>query len=217
MVSVYQSAKLVAALSRVARVTAGLAESNGSLPPAGFVTHVTCRLTAKNQDQHRNHTLGNRVRATFTFISHTIFRWSCFALPHLLRPEATVPLPVPLLTPRTREWFLSYEHTRAVHSTITEPNSSSWTPVWTGASGYVCPVLVERQPSRFRFDAANQVATRRLTGSSCRRSARVSSGHVLWILLYRDRSFVRLGNAADEKVTQGGSKKEAVDFKRICR
>ena len=30
---VHQAAKLVAALSRVARVTAGLAESNGSLPP----------------------------------------------------------------------------------------------------------------------------------------------------------------------------------------
>jgi len=30
---VYQGAKLVAALLRVARVTAGLAESNGSLPP----------------------------------------------------------------------------------------------------------------------------------------------------------------------------------------
>ena len=30
--SVHQAAKLVAALSRVARVTAGLAESNGSLP-----------------------------------------------------------------------------------------------------------------------------------------------------------------------------------------
>ena len=33
-------------------------------------THVTCRLTAKNRDQLRNPTLGNRVRATFTF---TIF------------------------------------------------------------------------------------------------------------------------------------------------
>ena len=33
--SVHQAAKLVAALLRVARVTAGLAESNGSLPP-GF-------------------------------------------------------------------------------------------------------------------------------------------------------------------------------------
>ena len=30
--------------------------------------HVTCRLTAKNRDQLRNHTLGNRVWATFTFI-----------------------------------------------------------------------------------------------------------------------------------------------------
>ena len=32
--SVHQAVKLVAALLRVARVTAGLAESNGSLPPA---------------------------------------------------------------------------------------------------------------------------------------------------------------------------------------
>ena len=31
--SVHQAAKLVAALLRVARVTAGLAENNGSLPP----------------------------------------------------------------------------------------------------------------------------------------------------------------------------------------
>ena len=31
--SVHQAAKLVAALLKVARVTAGLAESNGSLPP----------------------------------------------------------------------------------------------------------------------------------------------------------------------------------------
>jgi len=32
------------------------------------MTHVTCRLTAKNQDQFRNSTLGNRVWATFTFL-----------------------------------------------------------------------------------------------------------------------------------------------------
>ena len=31
------------------------------------MTHVTCRLTAKNRDQPRNPTLGNRVSATFTF------------------------------------------------------------------------------------------------------------------------------------------------------
>ena len=34
------------------------------------MTHVTCRLTAKNRDQLRNSTLGNRVRATFTFVRH---------------------------------------------------------------------------------------------------------------------------------------------------
>ena len=33
------------------------------------MTHVTCRLTAKNRDQLRNPTLGNRVWATFTFFS----------------------------------------------------------------------------------------------------------------------------------------------------
>ena len=31
------------------------------------MTLVTCRLTAKNRDQLRNPTLGNRVWATFTF------------------------------------------------------------------------------------------------------------------------------------------------------
>ena len=33
------------------------------------MTHVTRRLTAKNRDQLRNPTLGNRVRAAFTFLS----------------------------------------------------------------------------------------------------------------------------------------------------
>jgi len=61
--SVHQAAKLVATLLRVAGVTAGLVESNGSLPP-----HVTCMLTAKNRDQLRDPTLGNRVWATFTFL-----------------------------------------------------------------------------------------------------------------------------------------------------
>ena len=64
--SVHQAATLVAALLRIARVTAGLAGSNGSgQPTVGFMTHVTCRLTAKNRDQLRNSTLGNRVWATF--------------------------------------------------------------------------------------------------------------------------------------------------------
>jgi len=67
--SVHQAAKLVAALLRVPTVTAGLAESNGSLPP----THVTCRLTAMNRDQLRNPTLGNRVWATFYATPSVIF------------------------------------------------------------------------------------------------------------------------------------------------
>jgi len=32
------------------------------------MTHVTCRLTAKNRDQLRNPTLGNLVWATFLLI-----------------------------------------------------------------------------------------------------------------------------------------------------
>ena len=37
-----------------------------------FMTHITCRLTAKNRDQLRNSTLGNRVWATFTFSKNGI-------------------------------------------------------------------------------------------------------------------------------------------------
>jgi len=33
------------------------------------MTHVTCRLTAKNRDKLRNPTLGNRVSATYTFFT----------------------------------------------------------------------------------------------------------------------------------------------------
>ena len=35
------------------------------------MTHVTCRLTAKNRDQLRNPTLGNRVWATFSFLPYS--------------------------------------------------------------------------------------------------------------------------------------------------
>jgi len=36
------------------------------------MTHVTCRLTAKNRDHLRNPTLGNRVRAIFTFFKRSV-------------------------------------------------------------------------------------------------------------------------------------------------
>ena len=38
------------------------------------MTYVTCRLTAKNRDQLRNHTLGSRVWATFTFFTLQCFQ-----------------------------------------------------------------------------------------------------------------------------------------------
>ena len=39
------------------------------------MTHVTCRLTAKNWDQLRNPTLGNRVWAIFTFNESQAMSW----------------------------------------------------------------------------------------------------------------------------------------------
>jgi len=44
----------------------------GNCRPGGFMTHVTCRLTAKNRVQLRNPTLGNRVWATFTFFTSAL-------------------------------------------------------------------------------------------------------------------------------------------------
>jgi len=35
----------------------------------GYMTHVACRLTAKNRDQLRDPTLGNRVWASFSFFN----------------------------------------------------------------------------------------------------------------------------------------------------
>ena len=59
IVPLHQAAKLVAALSRVEKVTAGQAESNGSLvPTAGFMTHVTCRLSAAPEPYARQSSMG---------------------------------------------------------------------------------------------------------------------------------------------------------------
>ena len=41
------------------------------------MTHVTCRLTAKNRDHPRNSTLGNRVWATFTLFTPYVCRRVC--------------------------------------------------------------------------------------------------------------------------------------------
>jgi len=67
IVSVHQAAKLVAALLRVAGVTAGLAESNGSLAYRRVYDSRHLQAHCQEPDQLRNPTLGNRVWATFTF------------------------------------------------------------------------------------------------------------------------------------------------------
>jgi len=41
-------------------------------PTAGFMTHVTCRLTAKNRDLLQNPTLSNRVWASFFTIQNVM-------------------------------------------------------------------------------------------------------------------------------------------------
>ena len=48
-------------------------------PTAGFMTYVTCRLTAKNWDQLQNPTVSNRVWATFTFYltEETLAEFNC--------------------------------------------------------------------------------------------------------------------------------------------
>jgi len=49
------------------------------------MTHVTCRLTAKDRDQLRNHTLGNRVCATFTVLLPSLGHHRTLAcIPHPL-------------------------------------------------------------------------------------------------------------------------------------
>ena len=69
--SVHQAAKLVAVLLRVAWVTAGLAESNGSLPSGLWLkSPAACRLTAKNRDQLRNLRPMSHLRFCRATLSH---------------------------------------------------------------------------------------------------------------------------------------------------
>ena len=56
-------------------MTAWMNIFNGKSIAQGFMTHVTCRLTAKNRDQLRNPALGSRVWATFVLI----FSFQCFS------------------------------------------------------------------------------------------------------------------------------------------
>jgi len=74
--SVHQAAKLIADLLRVARVTAGVAESNGSLPP-GLLRHQQAECqepgSAQEQGSFRAGTHRNAVPVLF-LITGTPFR-----------------------------------------------------------------------------------------------------------------------------------------------
>ena len=75
--------KLVAALSRVAGGNCRPGGKKCQLT-AGFMSHVTCRLTTKNRYQLRNPTLGNRVWATCTFFTSSIL----ICLKHRIRSRS---------------------------------------------------------------------------------------------------------------------------------
>jgi len=55
------------------------------------MTHVTCRLTAKNRNQLRNPTLGNRVRATFFLHKKAIRKIYYRRLKGCIQPPLTWP------------------------------------------------------------------------------------------------------------------------------
>ena len=69
----------------------------------GFMTHVTCRLTANNRDQLRNPMLGNRVWATFTFFGAICCYIYC--MQHGVHVPMSVCLSVCLLVATVREAY----------------------------------------------------------------------------------------------------------------
>ena len=74
--SVHQAAKLVAALLRAAGVTAGLAESNGSLPPGLWLTSPAGWLPRTGISSVTLHS----VWATSTFLKVTVTYFAWFGL-----------------------------------------------------------------------------------------------------------------------------------------
>jgi len=79
------------------------------------MTHVTCRLTAKNRDQLRNPTLGNRLWATFTF-THTL---RSILLSCSVRP-------IPLLPPKKSGGALYCFCRRALTALVTPLQQAAW-------------------------------------------------------------------------------------------
>jgi len=83
------------------------------------MTHVICRLTAKNRDQLRNPTLGNRIWTTFTFFTDCE-RSPVLALERILKK-------LHVTNPYTRNAFTTYRPTDMFDSEITEFTDSQAT------------------------------------------------------------------------------------------
>ena len=66
------------------------------------MTHITCRLTAKNRVRLRNPMLGNRVWATFTFLYTAGTRQSAASTPFNRAPTHRTPPPRPTTVPSLR-------------------------------------------------------------------------------------------------------------------
>jgi len=81
-------------------------------PTARFMTHITCRLTAKKRDQLRNPTVGNRVWATFMPLP---FYLRCYRKTYPRPHGITVKtVPIPAVLPR----YSRYPHRRAALDTV---------------------------------------------------------------------------------------------------
>jgi len=68
--------------SAAGEVTAGLAESNGSLPPGGWLT-VTCGWLPVHRDQLRAQRSVSSMGESFTFYLYIRWQWRNFFIPHL--------------------------------------------------------------------------------------------------------------------------------------
>ena len=79
------------------------------------MTYVTCRLTAKNRDQLRKSTLGNRVWAIFTFFYLSFLVFPSF-LTTDLQPVEPVTRRIAALLLVTRRDLIGCSETRAVNA-----------------------------------------------------------------------------------------------------
>jgi len=126
--SVHRAAKLVAVLLRVAGVTAGLAESNGSLPPGSWLTPPAGWLPRTGISYG---TLRSIIEYGLPFIIHNSRSFT-----RGLKPTSSQILFLPLTLFRPRDWLCGLQ-TAAVSSenALCKPGCSvaEWLACWTRA------------------------------------------------------------------------------------